>query len=202
MGFEGKLLVATHNIGKLEELRQLLGSLPIDTLSLGEVGIMDEVEETGLTFAENAATKASSYARRASMVTLADDSGLEVNVLGGRPGVLSARYGGDISFSEKIEMLLDEIIATGENDRGARFVAAVAVADASGQILYRAAGICPGKIALRPRGSGGFGYDPVFVPEGFEQTFGELPESIKQEISHRARAFSQIMPFLRGFYAI
>ena len=147
------------------------------------------------------ALKASGYAMQTGRMTLADDSGLEVEALGGRPGVLSARYGGP-TFDQKMSMLLNELDAIGDEARRARFVAAIAIADETGRILHAVEGICAGTIAAEPRGSGGFGYDPLFIPDGYDLTFGELPETIKREISHRGRAFSQIMPFLRGFFAI
>ena len=198
-----KLLVATNNHGKLGELRDLLSGLPVNLGSLLDCGHFDEIEETGSTFAGNAVLKASGYARQAGLLAIADDSGLEVAALGGRPGVLSARYGGaDISFAEKMEKLLDELDRSGSSERNARFVCAIAIADATGNILYITEGICAGKIATVPRGNNGFGYDPLFVPDGFDQTFGELSEAIKRKISHRARAFEQIIPFLRDFIAV
>jgi XTP/dITP diphosphohydrolase len=137
------------------------------------------------------------------MITLADDSGLEVMALGGRPGVLSARYAGpDASFEAKMARLLAELDETGNKDRTARFAAAIALADGTGRIIHTATAICPGHIASEPRGSSGFGYDPLFIPDGYEQTFAELPEEIKREISHRGRSFRKIIPFLRGFFAV
>ena len=198
-----RLVVATNNNGKFREFRELMAGLPIELVRLDHVGIVTEVEETGTTFIENADLKAAGYARQAGTVTLADDSGLEVEALDGRPGVLSARYGGPhTSFDEKMAKLLVEIDETGDAERRARFVAVISVADRTGKIIHSAVGICPGRIAPEPRGSGGFGYDPLFIPDGYDQTFGELPEAIKREISHRGRAFLQIIPFLRGFFAI
>ena len=198
-----KLLVATNNKGKLGELIGLLDGLPVDLLSLSDIGCTVEIEETGATFAENAALKARGYARIAGIPTLADDSGLEVEALGNRPGVFSARYGGaDLGFDEKMLMLIDELEKTGGKNRTARFVCSMAIADAGGEIVHSAEGICDGRIAQKPHGTGGFGYDPLFIPDGFENTFGELSNDVKQKISHRFRAFEQIMPFLRLFYAI
>ena len=198
-----KLLVATNNKGKLGELIGLLDGLPVDLLSLSDIGCTVEIEETGATFAENTALKARGYARIAGIPTLADDSGLEVEALGNRPGVFSARYGGaDLGFDEKMLMLIDELEKTGGKNRTARFVCSMAIADAGGEIVHSAEGICNGKIAQKPHGTGGFGYDPLFIPDGFENTFGELSNDVKQKISHRFRAFEQIMPFLRLFYAI
>ena len=198
-----KLLVATNNKGKLGELIGLLDGLPLDLLSLSDIGCTVEIEETGATFAENAALKARGYARIAGIPTLADDSGLEVEALGNRPGVFSARYGGaDLGFDKKMLRLLDELEKTGGKNRTARFVCSMAIADAGGEIVHSAEGICDGRIAQKPHGTGGFGYDPLFIPDGFENTFGELSNDVKQKISHRFRAFEQIMPFLRLFYAI
>ncbi len=197
------LLVATNNTGKLAELNGLLAGLPLDLLSLSDIGCTVEIEETGATFAENAALKASGYARLEGIVTLADDSGLEVEALDNRPGVLSARYGGaELGFDKKMLMLLGELEKTGGKNRAARFVCSMAIADATGKVLHSAEGICSGKIAQNPRGTGGFGYDPLFIPDGFENTFGELSNDVKQQISHRFRAFCEIIPFLRSFYAI
>jgi XTP/dITP diphosphohydrolase len=197
-----RLLVATRNNGKLAELRELLSDLPIELVSLTDVNCRIEIDETGATFAENAVLKAAGYAQSAGLWALADDSGLEIAALGGRPGVLSARYGGDdLGFDRKMEMLLGELSNTDGTDRCARFVCSIAIADADGKILKRSDGICDGKIADRPRGAGGFGYDPIFIPDGYDETFGELSGAIKQKISHRKRAFCQIIPYLRDFIA-
>ncbi len=197
------LLLATRNNGKLIELRAMLGSLKFDLVSLGSFPDVAEVAETGATFAENAALKASEYAKSAGLMTLADDSGLAVDALGGRPGVLSARYGGsDLPFARKMELLLSEIDATGSSDRTARFVCSLAVADPDDGILFQTDGVCEGRINVEPRGSGGFGYDPIFVPVGYRETFGELSSEIKAEISHRAAAFRQLIPFLLDFNAV
>ena len=198
-----KLLIATNNQGKVAELRDLLAGSTFELVSLQEFPKVGEVEETGLTFGDNARRKATGYARPTGLLSLADDSGLEVDALGGRPGVLSARYGGEnTTFAEKMSMLLGEVRETGSLDRTARFVCSIAIADATGEILFSADGACEGKLAESPRGSGGFGYDPLFIPDGFDQTFGELDAAIKQTISHRSRAFQQIIPFLRHFQVV
>ncbi len=198
-----KLLVATNNPGKLAELRDLLGRLPVALQSLGSFEQIVEVEETGATFVENARLKANGYAIQTGLPALADDSGLEVEALGGRPGVLSARYGGrDTGFDEKMAKLLGELDEIGHARRNACFVCAIAVADPFGNILHTAEGICRGNIAAAPRGLLGFGYDPLFIPEGYDMTFGELSGAIKEKISHRALAFEQIIPFLRDFIAV
>jgi len=198
-----RLLVATNNKGKLGELRDLLSKTDVELLTLVDVGITTEIDETGSTFAENAALKANAYARMAAVMTLADDSGLEVEALDNRPGVYSARYGGaDIGFDQKMSLLLGELEKTNDSDRRARFVCSLSIADAEGAIIHSVEGICAGTIALRVRGSNGFGYDPIFIPDGFDETFGELSDAVKRKISHRARAFCEIIPFLRGFFAI
>ena len=198
-----ELLVATRNEGKVRELRDKLTALPVVLRSLAEFPHIGEVAETGTTFAENAAIKASEYARLSGIPSFADDSGLEVDALGGRPGVLSARYGGeDRDYAAKMRMLLDEIASSGSADRSARFVCSVAFALSSGDIAYRAEGVCTGEIAPEPRGEGGFGFDPIFIPSGYGQTFAELPETVKAEISHRARATKIIMRYLPDFIGV
>lgn len=198
-----ELTIATNNTGKLAELRSLLENESIELKALSHFPHAVEVEETGSTFIENASLKASEYALQTGSFTLADDSGLEVDALGGRPGVLSARYGGDdIGFPEKMELILNELNSSGSTDRRARFVCAIAVAAPDGRIVFEAEGVCEGRIADTPAGSGGFGYDPIFVPDGFNSSFGELSAAVKQQISHRARAFAEIMPFLRDFTAL
>lgn len=179
----------------------MLAEFPIRVHSLSDFPDAVEVAETGDTFCENALLKARGYARQTALIALADDSGLEVACLDGRPGVLSARYGGDaMPFFEKMKKLLNEIAESGDTTRRARFVCSIVVAAPEGEILFRADGICDGRIADQPRGVGGFGYDPIFIPNGFDKTFGELSADVKREISHRGRAFSQIIPFLRDYY--
>src|SRR5829696_769695 len=129
--------------------------------------------------------------------TLADDSGLEVAALGGAPGVFSARYAGDdATDADRRDLLLSELAKTGDEHRRARFVAAAAVAKAGGEMINVAEGVCEGTITFDPRGDGGFGYDPLFIPDGYNQTFAELPESVKNRISHRARALMTTKLFL------
>ena len=194
------LLVATSNAGKIAEIRSMLTAIPIRLAGLSDFQSVIEIPETGTTFRENACLKALGYAHQTGLFALADDSGLEVAALAGRPGVLSARYGGvNLPFDKKLEKLLQEIRATGTRDRSARFVCSIAVASPDGRILKTADGVCNGHICEAPRGSHGFGYDPIFVPTGFKETFGELSENTKSLISHRARAFLQIIPILRDF---
>lgn len=195
-----RLLLATGNQGKVRELRDLFAVLPIDLLDLNDFDSVEEVSETGSTFEENAVLKASGYARQTGVWALADDSGLEVAALGGAPGVYSARFAGaETGYDIKIAALRRQIDAGGETDRRARFVCVMALAAPNGEIRFTAEGICEGTIADAPRGTLGFGYDPVFVPDGFDRTFGELEEGMKQQISHRGRAAAQILRYLLDF---
>lgn len=197
------ILLATTNRGKLSELRELLGAAPVGLLTLEVVPDRTEIEETGLTFTENAALKASGYARQSGIWSLADDSGLEVTALGGRPGVGSARFAGpDTAYDVKIAKLFELMNASGDVDRSARFVCAMALADPRGNINFAAEGICRGSIAREPRGENGFGYDPVFVPEGHRETFGELPDEVKRAIGHRAAAARGVVRYLLDFIAV
>jgi len=195
-----KLLVATNNAGKIKELNASLAALPVELFGLKHFENTFEPEETGATFIENAILKANSYAEQTGFWALSDDSGLEVEALNGAPGVFSARYAGEnATDQERIVKLLDELTEKDDKSRRARFVCAMAIADETGEIKFLAEGTCDGKIALKPRGANGFGYDPIFVPDGYEQTFGELSSAIKGKISHRAQAIGKIMRFLRTF---
>jgi XTP/dITP diphosphohydrolase len=191
------LLVATQNEGKLKELRQLLVDLPFELYGLVDFPGIEKVDETGKSFVENASLKAAGYARQSGLITLADDSGLEVEALGGAPGVYSARYAGqDASEAERTTKLLSELAIIPAPKRTARFVSAIAIASDSGQILNVSVGRCDGHVDFAPRGTAGFGYDPVFIPLGYDQTFAELASQIKNQISHRARALSGAREFL------
>ena len=195
-----KILIATHNIGKVNEFRRLLGGLPYELTDLRDLREMPVIDETGTTFEANARMKAIGYAKASGMYTIADDSGLEINALGGLPGVKSARFAGaKTGYDAKIAQLLSQIGESVSPDRGARFVSHVVFADPGGTVLFEAEGVCEGTIADGPRGTNGFGYDPVFVPEGFTKTFGELSDDEKEAISHRARAAAKIIRFLRDF---
>ena len=198
-----EIVLATTNFGKLRELRHVASELPVNVRSLAEFEGLSEIEETGTTFPENAVLKALGYARLLSMATIADDSGLEVEALGGRPGILSARYGGDVNYDLKIATLLAEISEVGPHAvRTARFKCAIALADANANLIACVEGNCDGTIADAPRGTNGFGYDPVFIPDAFDKTFGELGSEIKQSISHRSRAILALFPYLRDFISV
>jgi XTP/dITP diphosphohydrolase len=184
-----KLLVATNNPGKLKEYRDLLRGLPVEITGLQEEGIDFEPEETGSTFEENAALKARAFAARSGLPTLADDSGLEIDALGGAPGVHSARYGGARRGEDvyRYEMVLRQLEGVPLAKRTARFRCVVAVALPDGWAAT-AGGKVEGVIAFEPQGDHGFGYDPIFFIPEFECTMAQLPPETKNRISHRARA--------------
>jgi XTP/dITP diphosphohydrolase len=188
-----RLLVATTNPGKVREYRQLLNGLNCDLIGLSELGIAQEVAETGSTYEENALLKAREYATLSSLLTLADDSGLEVDALDGRPGVHSARYAPD--SPTRIRRLLTEMQGIPLDRRAARFQCVIALArpDSRAEIT---SGTCEGRIATEARGSNGFGFDPVFYVSGLGMTMAELPEDVKNQISHRARAAQKMRPIL------
>ncbi len=193
-----QILIATKNAGKIRELENLLAPLRIKLHGLNEFENICEPEETGATFAENAALKAVYYARTTKLASLADDSGLEVAVLDNAPGIFSARYAGEnASDADKISKLLNEMKNIDDDKRAARFVCAMALTNNDGKVIFQAEGICRGKIAIAECGENGFGYDPVFIPEGFDKTFGELSGDIKSNLSHRAQAIGKIIRFLR-----
>lgn len=184
----GRLLIATHNPGKLSELTWLLGDVPFDLVSLADVGIRHQVDETGETFEQNAALKAETYARLSGLPTLADDSGLEVDALEGEPGVRSARYAGDdVSDADRIALLLRKLDDIPECGRTARFKCVIAVAWPGGPLELHS-GACEGKILDAPRGSSGFGYDPVFLVSAIGNSMAELATAQKNQVSHRGAA--------------
>ena len=191
-----RLLIATANRHKTEEFRALLGGFA-EVEDLTTHPHLPPVEETGITFEENSAIKAIAAARATGLPALADDSGLEVDALGGEPGVQSARYSGaganDASNRRK---LLEELARLPESaPRTARFRCVLTLASAAGEILGSWSGSVEGRIIDSEKGDGGFGYDPLFIPEGYELTFAELPSETKNQLSHRARATAA---FLEG----
>lgn len=195
-----QLLIASKNIGKIREFKQLLADLPINLHSASEFESIPEPEETGETFAANAILKARYYAEKTGLISLADDSGLAVDALNGAPGVFSARYAGaDATNAERIDKLLNELKKTTVEKRSARFICAIAISTQTGKIINLTEAACEGKIAFQPNGINGFGYDPIFVPDGFSQSFGELSDEIKHKISHRGQAIEKIIEFLRDF---
>ena len=191
------LLLGTRNPGKVIEIVSILANSDWSFSSLQEFPNVGEAEENFATFTENAIAKAQFYASATGLCALADDSGLEVEALGGAPGVFSARYAGaHASDADRRTLLLSELAKVGESNRRARFVAVVAIATPNGEILNISEGTCSGTITFSPRGTGGFGYDPLFIPDGYDQTFAELPDTIKNQISHRARALLGTRTFL------
>jgi XTP/dITP diphosphohydrolase len=194
-----KLLVATHNQGKVAEFADMLTDLAIEWLSLDDVGIVADVEETGSTFRENSLLKARAYAAQTGLLTLADDSGLEVDALEGAPGVYTARYGGaGLTTVQRYQKLLDAIKDVPIPQRTARFRCVITVAGPDGTLLGEAEGVCEGQIAQAAAGAGGFGYDPVFYLPQFERTMAQLRPAEKHKISHRGRAVQAIVPRLRA----
>ncbi len=207
-----EVLVATGNPGKIREIQESLRDVPVRLRYLREFHDISPVDEVGETYEANAILKAVSYSKQAGICALADDSGLEVDALGGLPGVLSARYGGDYaSDQERTEKLLMALIQHPRPDRVARFVCCMALAgrplggsQASSddpRVLHVCKGKCEGLIAEEPRGDNGFGYDPAFVPIGYDRTFGELPSAVKNVISHRAQALAAMRGFLNRWIA-
>jgi len=191
------LLLGTRNPGKLREITSILEGSGWSFSSLQEFDHVGSAEENGVTYSENAVAKAQFYAAATGLVALADDSGLEVAALDGAPGVYSARYAGEnASDADRRQLLLSELSKTSNTDRRARFVCVVAIADPFGSVLNLSEGICRGTITFASRGDGGFGYDPIFIPDGYTQTFAELPETLKNRISHRALALAQTKQFL------
>jgi XTP/dITP diphosphohydrolase len=191
------LLVATRNKGKVKELANLIDDLEMNWLSLDDLEIDLQVEETGDSFQENAIIKAMAYSKASGMLTLADDSGLEVDALNGRPGIHTARYGGEsLTSRQRYELLLNELRDVPTEMRGARFRCFIALARPDG-IVGSAEGTCEGVIATAPVGSGGFGYDPVFYLPDQQLTLAQLSAGEKHLISHRGRAIAGIAPLLR-----
>jgi XTP/dITP diphosphohydrolase len=187
-----RLVIASHNEGKVREIADLLAPFGIEAMSAGMFGLA-EPEETGDSFAENAKLKAVAAARASGLPALADDSGLEVAALGDEPGIHSARWGGAArDFGLAMERVYRELEAAGAKDWSANFTCALALAAPDGRCeLFE--GKVFGTLTWPPRGTRGFGYDPIFVPEGRKETFGEMEPSLKDAISHRARAFEKLM---------
>ena len=192
-----RLLLATRNRKKLEELHRILApEMPVEVLGLADVPAFDEVPESGATFAENALIKALEAVKHTGLVTVADDSGLAVDALNGMPGVLSARWAGQQrSDTANLTLLLEQLGDTPDSRLGAAFVCAAALVTPDGSQVVRE-GRMPGRLVREPRGSNGFGYDPIFVPDGFELTSAELPSADKDAISHRGRALRELLPFI------
>jgi XTP/dITP diphosphohydrolase len=202
------LVIGSFNLGKVGEVRDTLKDLSLTIRYLPDFPTIFPVPETAHTYSENAILKAKGYAGQTRLLTLADDSGLEVDALGGRPGVFSARFGGaDASDNDRINLLLEELADRAPVERTARFVCYMALARSpqSGtdpEVLTLVEGSCEGTIANAPAGTNGFGFDPVFIPQGYTQTFAELPNEVKARISHRAKALAQIRTFLNDWLSV
>jgi XTP/dITP diphosphohydrolase len=183
-----KLLLATNNTGKVKEFRNLLAGIPFELVTPKEIGIVMDVDETGATYRENARLKACALATQSGLLTLADDSGIEIDALNGAPGVMSARYAGEnASDAERVNFLLSKLKDVPQEKRTARFYCVIAIAHPDGKVEY-CDGECKGTIAFEPSGASGFGYDPVFYLPEFGKAMAELTAEIKNRVSHRARA--------------
>lgn len=193
-----RLLVATHNRGKVQEYAEMLADLEIEWLSLDDAGVKLDVAETGQTFRENAILKAQTYAKETGLLTLADDSGLEVDALGGEPGVFTARYGGaGLTSEQRYQLLLRNMADIPLLERTARFRCVIALAGPDGALLGVSDGVCEGMIGETAVGEAGFGYDPVFYLPERGKTMAQLDSAAKHQISHRGRALRAIEPVLR-----
>ena len=190
---KSKILIATTNLGKASELTKLMNALPCTFVSLGDLGITEDIEETGNTFEENAVIKSSFYAKVSGLLTIADDSGLEVDSLGGKPGIHSKRFAGEnASDNDRVNLLLSLLseypLIT---QRAARFRCCLVLSDPE-KIISASEGICEGIITSAPQGYNGFGYDPVFFIPEIEKTMAEISEKVKNEISHRGKAVKKL----------
>jgi XTP/dITP diphosphohydrolase len=196
----GKLLLATNNKGKMREYKSLLSGVLFELVSPAALGITTEVDEVGESFEENARLKASILARESGLLTLADDSGLEVDALGGEPGRLSARYAGEgASDRDRIDYLLSRLKGVPWERRSARFRCVIAIATPEGEVEL-CSGECPGVITFEPKGEQGFGYDPIFYLPELDKTMAELPLEIKNRVSHRGKAAEKAREVLRRKY--
>lgn len=186
-----KIVVASHNQGKINEIKAMLEPFGVEVFSAGELDLPD-VEETGTTFEENARLKADELSKLSGIPCLADDSGLCVDALNGAPGVYSARYAPNRDFVKGAEMMLEEIAESGSKNRAAHFACVLAFAVPNGKTKVFE-GRVDGQIAEAPSGEGGFGYDPIFIPEGYDRTFANFSKEEKAKISHRGRAFEKFI---------
>ena len=195
------LLLASQNPGKLNEMRQLVEGLPFRVVGPPELGIEEAPEETGTTFVENATLKALYYAGRSGLLTVADDSGISVDALQGRPGLHSSRFGGEGATDvDRNRLLLEKLEGLPHDERGAHFTSAVAVARGD-TVLFQAQERVDGFIAEETRGENGFGYDPLFFFPPFGRTFGEVAREEKDRVSHRGKAFARLRTFLTELVA-
>jgi XTP/dITP diphosphohydrolase len=195
-----RLLVATTNPGKLREIRSLLADAPVDLVSLGDLPPIEEPEETGETFQDNARLKARYYATQSGMLTVAEDSGLVIDALNGEPGVRSARFlRPDASYAERFAEIFSRLDAQSEKSRAARFICALAVVQ-DRAILFETMGTVEGEIAHVPRGTHGFGYDPIFYYPPYQHTLAEVTDEEKLTVAHRGKAFRALAKWLRQLH--
>lgn len=191
-----ELIFASHNKGKIKEIKELLTPLNITVKTSDDIEIPD-VEETGTTFAENSLLKSSAIAKMTGIACIADDSGLCVDALNGAPGVYSARYAPNRDFDKGMEKLLTEMKESSNKSRSAHFSCVISLAYPDGRHeIFE--GRVDGHIAEKKQGNGGFGYDPLFIPDGFDKSFAELGSEIKNNISHRARAMQKLLAYLKS----
>ncbi len=194
---QNTLLLATNNKGKVREYKSLLQGIPQKLVTPEEAGIVLDVDETGGSLGENARLKATAFSERSNLLTLADDSGLEVDALGGEPGPLSARYAGEgASDKQRVDYLLSRLKDIPWEKRTARFRCVIAIARPQGEVIL-CNGECRGFIAFEPRGEKGFGYDPIFYLPDLDKTMAELPLEIKNRISHRGQAARKAVEVLK-----
>jgi XTP/dITP diphosphohydrolase len=189
------LLIATTNKGKIREFRQLLAALPANVVTLAEVGIDFDVEEGDDSFAANAMLKAKAYHQASGLLTLAEDSGFQVDALNGEPGVRSARWGGG-DYGVKNALIVQKVAGLPVEQRGCQYIAVLAIQTPAGK-LYRRTGTCRGRVADTPAGTNGFGYDPIFLVPNRGKTMGEMTDAEKASLSHRGRAVRRALPLLR-----
>lgn len=195
-----RLLLATHNRHKAEELQELLNDAGIEVLMLDAFPSVGDIDEDSDTLEGNALKKAREVFRLTSLPSLADDTGLEVDALGGRPGVYSSRFAGpQATYAENVAKLLKELQGVPASQRSARFRCVLAFVAPNVEEIVE--GVCPGTITEAPRGTAGFGYDPVFLPHGHHLTFAEMPMELKNTTSHRARALRNLKPILLRHFA-
>ncbi|SEA51787.1 XTP/dITP diphosphohydrolase [Thalassobacillus cyri] len=193
-----ELIIATKNVGKVKEFQELFHKYDIQVRSLHDLEEpIGDIEETGRTFEENALIKAEAISNQLNTPVLADDSGLEIDALDGRPGIYSARYAGEEKNDQKnLEKVLAELEGVAPENRSARFVCSIAIIQPGQKSLVKR-GTCEGSIGLKPKGENGFGYDPIFIPDGYDRSMAELKPEEKNTISHRRNAILKVEDWLK-----
>lgn len=197
-----QIVIASKNIGKIKEIKSFTRSLfKVEWLTFGDFKSFPDVEENGSSFLENARLKAIAISDYAGMITLADDSGLEVDFLGGKPGIKSSRYAGEhASDKENRDKLIEELKEVKKiSDRKARFVCGMVLWDPKKGAVFEARGICSGHIGFEEKGTGGFGYDCIFIPSGYKKSMAQLDREEKNSISHRGKAIKAVCEFIVNF---